>query len=107
MKESGLITAICHYLQYLENQNKLIYIRNNSGAFINPRGGFYRMGKRGSADIMVFMPKGITLHLEAKVGKNKQNLSQLEMEIKLKQLGHLYFIIFSVDEVEKIIKRYL
>ena len=106
MKESGIINAIMSYLQYLENQGKLLYLRNNSGAFINPRGGFYRMGKRGSPDFIIWLPKGKIICLEVKNERGKQNINQLEFEIKLKQLGHFYFIVRSVDEVEQIIKIY-
>ena len=103
MKESGIVNAIMSYLQLLENQGKLVYQRNNSGAFINPKGNFFKMGKRGSPDFYIFLPSGKTIHLEVKNEKGKQNLNQLEFEIRLKQLGHSYYVVRSVDEVENII----
>ena len=105
MKESGILTTICQYLQYLENQGKLIYQRNNSGAFINPKGNFYRMGKRGMGDIIIWLPDGKSMILEVKNETGKLSLSQLEMELKLKQLNHLYFIVRSLEEVENIFKK--
>lgn len=107
MNESGIITAICNYLQLLENQNKILFFRNNSGATQTASGGFIRFGKRGSPDIFVFIKGGKIIQLEVKCGKNKQTVSQLEWELKMKQLGHIYKIVRSIDEVEEIIKNYL
>ena len=106
-KESDIITAINHYLNYLENGNKLLFIRNNSGAFLNPKGQFYKMGKAGSPDFIIFLPKGECIHCEVKREKAKQNMAQLEWEIKIKQLGYKYFIVRSVDKISDIIKRYI
>jgi hypothetical protein len=106
MKESGIVSAITAYLQYMENQNKLVYQRNNSGAFINQRGNFFKMGKPGSPDFYVFLPRGRTIHMEVKKQGTKQNLNQLEFEIKINQLGHVYGIVRSVDEAEELIKTF-
>jgi len=103
MKESGIINAIMSYLQYQENLGRCLFQRNNSGAFINPRGNFFKMGKRGSPDFYIFMPQGRTIHLEVKNEKGKQNINQLDFETKIKNLGHKYYVVRSVDEVEKIL----
>jgi len=100
MKESGIVNAIYHFLQYQENLGKLVFIRNNSGAFINPKGNFFRMGRPGSPDFLLFMNGGRCLHIEVKNERGKQNVAQLEYEIKVKQLGHQYYIVRSVDDVE-------
>ena len=107
MKESGIVSAIMSYLQYLENQNKLVYQRNNSGAFATARGGFYHVGKKGSPDFYIFLPNGRTIHLEVKNEKGRQSVGQLEFELKIKQLGHRYCVVRSVDEVETIINNSL
>ena len=103
MKESGIITAINHYLNYLENQKKLVFIRNNSGAFINPRGNFFKMGRPGSPDFFIFLKDGKSLHLEVKNEKGRQNVRQLDYEMKIANLGHRYCIVRSVTEVERLI----
>ena len=103
MKESGIITAINHYLNYLENQKKLIFIRNNSGAFINPRGNYFKMGRPGSPDFFIFLKGGKCLHLEVKNEKGRQNDRQLNYEMKIANLGHRYCIVRSVAEVERLI----
>ena len=107
MRESLIQNAIEVYLQYLENQHKLLYIKQNSGALPTARGGFIRFGKRGAADFMVLIQGGKTLNLEVKNEKGRQTDSQLTYELKLKKLGHKYYIVRSLDEVEKILKDYL
>ena len=77
MKESLIQSAIEHFLVLQENLGKLVYIKNNSGAFINPRGNFYRMGKSGSPDFFVFLKSGKTIHLEVKNETGKQNKNQI------------------------------
>jgi len=103
MKESGIVSAINHYLQYQENLNKLVFIRNNSGAFINPRGNFFKMGRPGSPDIFIFLKGGKCLHLEVKNEKGRQNVRQINYEMKIANLGHRYCVVRSVDEVERLI----
>jgi hypothetical protein len=103
MKESVIITAINYYLSFLENQEKLVFIRNNSGAFINPRGNFFKMGRPGSPDFFVFLKDGKSLHLEVKNEKGRQNDRQINYETKIANLGHHYCIARSVDEVERLI----
>jgi len=103
MKESGIITAINHYLNYLENQEKLVFIRNNSGAFINPKGRFFKMGRPGSPDFFIFLKDGKCLHLEVKNEKGRQNVRQIDYEFKITNLGHHYCIVRSVAEVERLI----
>jgi len=103
MKESCIITAINHYLYSLENQEKLVFIRNNSGAFINPKGNFFKMGRPGSPDFLIFLKDGKSLHLEVKNEKGRQNIRQINYEMKITNLGHRYCIVRSVAEVERLI----
>ena len=104
MKESGIITAINQYLYYLENQGKLVFIRNNSGAFINPRGNFFKMGRPGSPDFFIFLKDGKCLHLEVKNETGRQNVRQLDYEMKISNLGHRYCVVRSLEEVEQLLK---
>lgn len=106
MKESGIISAVMHYLQYLENQGKCVFIRNNSGAFINPRGQFYKMGRAGSPDFLIFIPNK-TIHLEIKNERGKQAMTQLDYELKITKLNHIYEVARSVDDVKAILSKYL
>lgn len=103
MKESLIQTAIEQYLKILENQGKIIYIKNNSGA-LKTDTRFIRFGKAGSPDFFIFTNDGGCLHLEVKNEKGSQNENQIEYQNKIERLGHTYFIVRSVDEVERIIK---
>lgn len=103
MRESVIVTAITTYLQWMENLGKLVFIRNNSGAFINPKGNFFKMGRAGSPDFIVFLNNGRTIHLEIKNEKGKQNQAQKDYEEKVTKLGHSYFLARDVNQVEEIL----
>ncbi|HPD61396.1 MAG TPA: VRR-NUC domain-containing protein [Thermodesulfobacteriota bacterium] len=103
MKESGIISAIAQYLQYQENAGRLIFIRNNTGAFTNPKGKFFRMGKPGSPDFLVFIHNGRCLHIEVKNEKGKLNENQIEYSEKIKNLGHDYHVARNLDDVERLL----
>jgi deoxycytidylate deaminase len=105
VRESYIITAINHYLELLENQGRLVFFRNNSGALINQHGRFIRFGKAGAPDFMVYLLDGRCVHLEVKNEKGKQSPNQLEYQAKIEKLGHRYCIVRSVDEVEILIKQ--
>lgn len=106
MRESAVQKAIEQYLQLMENQSKLVYIKNNSGSFVNKNGNFYRMGRPGSSDFIVAISNGITLWLEVKLPTTKQNENQILFEQKVKNLGHKYYVVRSVDEVVDLLKTY-
>lgn len=107
MKESQLQTTVEHYLSILESQGKLVYIKNNSGAFKTASGGFYRVGKAGSSDFLVFVKGGKCLHLEIKVEKGRQSNLQKEYEDKVTAIGHKYFLARSIDEVTEMLSRFV
>lgn len=104
--EKQLQTCILNYLQILENQGKLYYIRNQSGALINQQGRFIKFGRAGSADIMVFFKGGKTVFLEVKLPKKKQTQNQIDFQKQIEDLGFLYYIAHSIEEVEILIKNY-
>ena len=104
IKESQTQTAIEQYLRMLESLGRLTYIKNNSGRFMNPQGRVYRMGKPGSPDFLIFLPKGKTLHLEVKTPKGRQSTFQKDYEVRIRSLGHDYRVVTSVDQVEPLLK---
>lgn len=61
----------------------------------------------GESDTMVLLPEGKSLHIELKVGKNKQSEDQIKYEKKLKSLGHNYYIAKSSAEYFDIINTHL
>lgn len=107
IKESSIVSAVSSYLQYLENQSKLVFVRNNSGAFVSPTKHFFRFGKAGSPDFFIFLKSGSCLHLEIKNKTGRQNPHQIEYQKKIEKLGHYYCIARDLDEVEALIKSFL
>ena len=61
----------------------------------------------GESDTMVLLPKGTSLHIELKIGKNGQSEEQIEYEEKLKSLGHNYYVAKSLGEYFNIVNSHL
>ncbi len=104
-KEKQIQSAIINYLEYLQNQGELYYIRNQSGALKIDDRRFIRFGRRGSADIIVFFKGGVCQFWEIKTNKGRQSQSQKEFENVIKRLGFEYYIVRSLDDAQKIIYR--
>src|SRR5512147_2547800 len=98
MKESIIQTSIERYLIRLEKMGKILYIKNNSGAYA-VKGRYVRFGKRGSSDFLVFYEDGRTLHLEVKNEKGKQSAFQKAYQESCEKLGHEYVVVRSLEEV--------
>ena len=98
VKESQLQTSIEQVLRIYEKRKALIYIKNNSGA-TKVGDPFIRFGKAGSPDFLIFLSGGKTLHLEVKVGKNRQTANQKAYEQQCQKLGHIYQVVKSIKEV--------
>jgi hypothetical protein len=109
MKESELQTLIVNYLRvtgklpfavpngfYLPSKkfNKIGYIKNRKKEGYLP----------GAPDLVVLYPEGLVIFLELKVGYNKQQPTQKLFEINAKELGHHYYVIKSLKELEDIEK---
>jgi hypothetical protein len=98
MKESELLRQIKDFL----DAKKIMYIRLNSGAFRTER-GFYRMSEAGIADLVI-IKNGKVYWVELKANKNnKQSDSQKVFESRLKKAGGNYYLIYSLEELIKII----
>ena len=102
IRERDILKAITDYLQLLENQRKLFFVRVGSGGIQTSTGKWFKSGKRGCADLLVLY-QSIWYSLEVKVPKNKQSLIQKENEKLIKNCGGEYFVVHSVSEVEKIL----
>lgn len=65
--------------------------------------------KKGVADlfIMVGNSKHYGLFIEVKVGKNKQQDSQIEFESLAKKQGYAYNLVYSLDELIECLEAYL
>jgi hypothetical protein len=59
-----------------------------------------KMGlEKGASDIALYLPEGITLHLEFKTEVGKQSKEQKDMQKRLEYLDHHYYVVRSVKEV--------
>jgi tRNA-binding EMAP/Myf-like protein len=110
MSETPIVSGIKKYLDILEKQGKLVYQRNNTGAVpIQSKGGtrFIRFGKIGSHDFYIFVKHGMVLSVEIKDEKGKQSEGQIEFQQKLEKLDHSYFVVRSLDDIVKILKKFI
>ena len=114
MTEADILRTITDYLQIGMNQHKWWYTRLNSGSFFVGSEGSGRMIKgagKGTADILVIKHDACVqniwhhrvLFLEVKSEKGKQSEAQREFEAQIKEQGASYFVVRSVDEVEKLL----
>ena len=119
LSENEIQRAIKDYLQVLENQGKLMFIRNNSGAMpVKGQNGkirYIKFGKKGSADILVFLPRceqtdiGMSviileaIAIEVKTTIGKISPAQKIWQANWEKLGGGYHIVRSLEEVRKII----
>ena len=99
VKESQIQTAIEQYLRILEQNGRLVYIKNNSGAYRTGTGGFVRFGRSGSSDFLLFVDQGRCIHLEVKAEKGRQSKSQRDYQRLVERLGHKYLVVRSLKEV--------
>lgn len=104
MKESLIVSAIANYLQYLENQGKCVFQRNNSGALPTAKGGFIRFGKTGAPDFIIWLPQGNCICIEVKNEKGKLSPGQKEFKDKIEKLSYKYYLVRSLSDVENILK---
>jgi len=115
MKEIQIQKAIKDYLQILENQGKLMFLRNQAGGYATKEGHYIKMGKKGSPDLLVFVEQEFqvdtyygtylkTIALEVKSEKAKQSPSQIEWQDKFEGIGGQYYVVRNVDDVIKILK---
>lgn len=98
MTEAQLQKSICDYLQYLENQGKLVYCRTSVGAIKTDTGRYFKTGKKGWPDITVLC-NGQFLGIEVKSMRGKVSDEQYQMGALINQLGGFYVIARSLQIV--------
>lgn len=107
MKEKDLSRAVKELLNLYQQMGLLVYQKNQSGVIFlsDGKGGTRRFdnGNPGAADILVFAPHGITLHLELKSPKGRMSENQLRQSERLSALDHRYFVCRSVDDVLEVL----
>lgn len=104
MLEKDIQRQIEDWLKYQENQGKLVYVRQNTGALPTAKGGFIRFGKVGGPDLMIYLPDGKCLHLEVKNESGKMSDGQKLYKARIEKLGHRYEVARSLEEVQELLK---
>jgi len=107
MKESQLLNYAMQRLWH--ERSWLEYDRANSGRIKytdkKNRSRMVRGHKAGTPDITGFIaPYGRAFGIELKVGKNGQTDSQKVYEARSKELGGVYFVVRTTDELERVIE---
>lgn len=112
MKETEIQSAIIDYLQILENQGKLFFVRLNNippvTKFADGRMFFRRLPKgtkKGLADILVII-KGTAIFFEVKSEKGYLRPEQKIFQELCKKNCTLYFVIRNVEEIRRILDEY-
>lgn len=96
MRERDVQNAILEWLSY----KKIFHERINSGMIFANKYAV-KGATPGFPDILVLF-KSRFIGLEVKTDKGKQNENQKNMESEIKKHGGEYYIVRSIDDVEKI-----
>ena len=94
LKESQVLKQC---LDFLAMRNIFFY-RQNTGAFKNSQGNFYRFGTHGAPDLVVVVA-GQYIGLEIKAKGRKQSEDQKAFERSLKKAGGEYLVIYDVADL--------
>jgi hypothetical protein len=113
LREADIKRAVEDYLQYGQNQGKWVFLRLNSGEFIEVRGKTRRRIKgcpKGTADFLVItkgeiclLPKCCCIFIEVKSSTGRQSPEQKNFEYLVEVQGAEYYIVRSVEELQKIL----
>ena len=105
MKENDLSRCVRDYLQILDNQAKLVFLRLNSGTAYKSAGGKtwkISLQEKGTADYLVLYA-GRVIWLELKGDKGSQSRDQILFQNKVESLQHEYRVIRDLDEVMEVL----
>ena len=96
-------------LEFLEWQKNIYFFRAGAGAVktIRKNGsmGFFKTGKKGLPDIVLVL-NGYFIGLEVKRPSGVQSEAQKEAQKDIESAGGKYFLVRSIDDVEKVLKEY-
>jgi len=62
---------------------------------------------KGHEDLTIYLPNNEVIHIELKVGKNKQSKDQIAYQQKLENLGHTYYCLNDINDVFKTLNKHL
>lgn len=101
-KESQLELAICHWLHI----HKYFFWKQAQAGFFNSKKNIFQKHKNpyvknGLPDIIVLLKNRFFVGLEVKVEGNYQTQSQKDFERELREKGGFYFVVRSIEDVER------
>ena len=113
MTEAMLQSIICSYFN--DNYPNLLMWSSLNGVNLSGAKNKYQtiveLKKqcmiKGVSDLYVALPEGKGLHIELKVGNNKQSDDQVQIEQTLNNLGHKYYVVKSLAEFKEVMKENL
>ena len=117
LREADIKRAVDDFLTYQQNLGKLVFLRLNSGDFIETRGETRRRIRgcpKGTADYLVLHEGGelfatdklfacMCVFIELKSPAGKQSKEQKEFQALVEAQGAEYHIVRSVSELERIL----
>jgi len=103
MLEKQIQKQILDYLQGLYSYGVVYFFRSGSGK-LKVKGGYFKTGRNGCPDITVIC-KGKFIGIEVKTKDGVQSVAQLKAQREIEKAGGFYYIVTSVEEVEKIINQ--
>lgn len=111
LSEADLLVASLNLLNFYRAQRKLVYRRLNVGGVVRSgRGGKIFMtknhGMTGMSDLLIWIRNGPAISVELKATKGSQSEAQKHFEGELESVGHCYFVVRSLDELETLLKAY-
>ena len=98
--EKDIQRGLIDYLECLEKQKRLKYIRANAGMIPTEYKGkkhMVRLGKKGFSDLIVFLNGARTLFIEVKGTGKKQTADQLAFEHAIQRLGFEYHVVDNMS----------
>lgn len=103
--ESGLVHALKDTLDLLRChgvcESRFVHVPTGK----SPQERNHAAAMSGMADLLIFLPRGVTLHVELKSATGKQMPHQKDWEEQLRKYGHHYRCINSTEEfAEELLK---
>lgn len=98
-KETGIVNAICEYLEI----KRYFFWRQNTGGMYR-QGRFFRQpkyAKNGIPDI-IMVKDGRFIGIEVKTAKGRQGDSQKAFQSGVEEAQGLYYLVRSIDEIIKL-----
>lgn len=100
MSEKEIQAGILKYLK----AKGICHFRMIAGRSKLPGGGWYDACPAGTADIVIFLPESLPIWIECKRAKGgKQKEIQLQFEGEVRELGHSYYLVRSLEDVLEVI----